>query len=119
MKALILGWDEYVVRYGGGGMDAFLQAIYCHVLRRNAAPVEIHAWEATRVTADARGTIATAILDSPASDLLQATDLYTQFLHRPSTPADRQRFTLTFEDGLTNEQAVALVLLSDEYFARL
>jgi hypothetical protein len=119
MKALVLGSDEYVVRRGGGSMDGFLQAVYGDVLHRTAASVEIHAWEATRVTANARGTIATAILDSPEADLLQAADLFPQFLRRPSTPAERQEFTLAFEDGLITEQAVALVLASDEYLGRL
>src|SRR5262249_53329174 len=117
--AQLLGSAEYFARHGGTNAG-YLAAVYQDVLNRPIDPAGASFWS-SMLTGDAssRSRVALAILQSPESDSLEVQNIYAQFLHRTPDAGGLDNFVRTLQGGTSNEQVMAIIIGSDEYFARL
>jgi hypothetical protein len=65
-----------------------------------------------------RAEVAAAVLASAEADGVKVANLYHQFLGRDPDSFGLQVFSGALQAGMTNEQVLALILGSDEYFLR-
>jgi virginiamycin B lyase len=115
LRAGILASDEYYRRHGGQP-DGFLAAIYHDTLGRAPDPFGMTAFTADlRVVT--RQQVAAAILDSPEyhQDRIQA--LYHTLLHRDPDAAGLTSWTSLLRQGIPDEDLLARMLASKEFFA--
>jgi virginiamycin B lyase len=111
-EAVILGSDEYLAHHA-----AFLAGVYADVLHRNIDDTGAQAWSQALAQGMSRADVALAILRSLESDQDEVTDSYGLLLHRRPDATGLSFFTTTLQNGLSNELAIALIAVSDEYLA--
>ncbi len=118
VKAGFLGSQEYFQDHGGSN-DSFLQAVYQDVLSRPVDPIGAAAWGAQLDAGTPRTTVAAAILASTEAenDLINA--VYVKYLHRAPDPSGMAFWLTQLQQGLRDEDFVAGVVGSPEYFSRV
>lgn len=117
VAASILGSDEYFAR-AGGTTGGFLQAIYRDVLGRELDPGGQATWGGLLAAGNSRTFVANCVLGSVESNRREVDALYQATLRRSPDASGREAFGSLLDAGASNEQARALLLGSDEYFAR-
>jgi uncharacterized protein DUF4214 len=118
LRALVLGSAEYFQNQGGGTVDGFLHALFSDALGRpldSASEVLYLALSTTQTRAE----IALDVLTSSEARAGLVTRLFDQFLHRSPSPSDLQVFVTALQSGATDENVIADLVGSDEYFANV
>jgi autotransporter-associated beta strand protein len=116
IAAMLAGSDEYYNNRGSGTVDGFLNALYSDTLNRAVDPGARQSFTQSLSFHVSRQQVATIVLGSYEykSDIVAG--FYTEFLHR-TTDAQGQNFWATkMTQGLTDEQFIALLVGSDEYY---
>jgi hypothetical protein len=99
---------------------AFVRALYKILLNRDAAPVEVAAWQQDLQSgALSRAAVSSLFLSSNEAFADAVDQNYQEFLGRIESPEERRGWVLALKSGLTRPSALPLVFLaSDEYQAR-
>jgi uncharacterized delta-60 repeat protein len=123
LTAIFLGSDEYKDRNvlsvaEISGQNDFVAALYRDVLYRYGDSGGEQAWSQLVDRGASRQAVAQTFLATPESDTDEVEDLYHRFLHRQADAAGLNGFVNTLQQGGTNEQVLAVLLGSDEYFQR-
>jgi hypothetical protein len=118
VAALIAGSQEYFMNRGGGTNAGFLKALDQDGLNR-ALDARGHAVFTAALDKGATpGEVAAVIFGSSEFAMDQVESYYQQFLHRPADSAGLEFFTNVLAQGGHDEDAIALMMASDEYFNR-
>lgn len=118
-QAILLGSNEYFVTQGGGTTAGFIQAVYGDVLGRAASAAEIQSWQQFLAAGASRQQVAAAILNSPEADAVDTQAFFQHFLNRSATPEDLTIWVNAFQHGITDEQAIAGIVSSREYWIQV
>jgi hypothetical protein len=117
LEAQIFASTEYFALVGSN--DNYVMALYTEILHRAANVLEVPLWTQPLANGASRATIALGILGSMESDLLEVQGLYPKYLRRPVDSVGQSAFVNALQQGTPDEQVAAILLGSDEYFARL
>jgi hypothetical protein len=119
LYANILGSSEYFLLPRVGGTNTgFVTAVYLDLLSRPVDSASLAAWVAALEGTTTRFQVAQTLL----SDVEYRTDLvqgwYQRFLGRGATMSEVNAWLSFFGSGATDEQIIADITGSDEYFNR-
>ncbi|HEV3082071.1 MAG TPA: DUF4214 domain-containing protein [Gemmataceae bacterium] len=116
VQAIIAGSDEYFATRAGGNIDAFLSALYSDALNRAIDPAGQSADEQALAGGMMRSTIAAVVFGSQEylQDLVQS--YYLTYLKRPPDSGGLAAFVAVMQQGTTDQQVIADILGSPEYF---
>jgi autotransporter-associated beta strand protein len=130
VASFLIGSPEYFVNRGGGTLTGFINALYLDALNRPADQNALNAWLPPLQTGVSRQQVAVTILGS--SEYLGDTveSFYERYLHRAGTTAELHAWVSAMQagsvpvfaigqHGLTDEQVIAALLGSTEYFNNL
>jgi hypothetical protein len=118
-RAAILGSAEYFLNRAGGTNDSFLASIYQDVLGRSVDPSGQANWSAQLAAGIPRTAVAMAIVSSAEAGQGLVQGYYRQFLHRDADSTGLNSFVAALQHGVRDEQIIAILVGSDEYFSRL
>jgi hypothetical protein len=116
VRASVLGSAEYFENRGGATLDGWLHALFLDVLGRPLDAQSEAFYIALAATAT-RDEIALDVLTSSEAEARLVTGVFEQFLHRSPSPSEVQAFVSALQSGATDEDVIADVVGSDEYFA--
>jgi hypothetical protein len=121
LQAVLFGSEEYFLIAKGGKStnDEFLKSFYRDALQREIDTSGILSWGQALSNGSSRTAVAAAILNSLEADRLEVTGLYAQFLRRNPDIGGLNAFTSALQQAVSNDQILAVIVGSDEYFARL
>ena len=117
LKALLIGSGEYLPTQGGGTVAGFLNALYTDVLGRPIDPVAEALYAQQLAGVATRADVALDVLTSLEARQDLVGSLYEQFLQRAADLAGLQAFTSMLGNGGTDEDVIASLVGSSEYFA--
>jgi hypothetical protein len=111
LQSILLGSQEYFVHRGGGTTSGFVNALYKDLLSRVPQAAEVAHWQG-----GSRIDIAAGVLNSPEykGDLI-ATD-YLRFLGRHVDQAGLNAWISSMNGGTADEQVLAGIVGSQEFF---
>lgn len=118
IQARILGASEYSQRKGGGSNLGYLQAIYADVLGRPVNEFDKAFFRPLFAANLTRQQIALTLLQTREADQLRVTELFRGLLRREPDIGGVSSFTDALQRGARDEQVVASIVASDEYFNR-
>ena len=116
--AQILGSPEYFASRGNNSSDGFLSAIYCDALSRSIDQGAQNNDDSALGSGVPRAAIASSVLGSTEYRSLVVRGLYLHYLRRAATSGELATWTAFMQSGGTDEQVIAAILSSPEYFAR-
>jgi hypothetical protein len=119
LASILIGSDEYFQSRGGNTNDGFLTAMYNDVLNRGVDAPGRAFFLLLLQQFTPHSTIATQIVKSNEADQVAVDSFYRMFLHRSSDSSGLNAFTNVLQAGGREEQVIAALVGSDEYFARL
>jgi hypothetical protein len=93
--------------------------VYRDVLYRTPDSGGAQTWSQALGNGVLRSTVAAAILGSPESDGNEVQGLYHTYLHRAPDPVGFAAAMSALQQGMSNEQLLAFIASSEEYFTRL
>ena len=114
IAAQILASPEYFA-LGGSTNSSWINGLYNDVLGRSPSAPESTAFLAL-IGSSSRLNVALAILNSGEAISRRVQQAFPRFLHRTATPAEQTTFVTELLGGVTDEQFLAQLLASDEYF---
>jgi hypothetical protein len=117
VAALIAGSPEYFQARGGGTADGFLGALYQDALGRPADPVGLADALQGLAAGMTPAQVADAVFHSAEYDADVVGGFYLRFLRRPADPGGLQEAVAGLLGGRRTEDALAVILGSDEYLA--
>jgi uncharacterized protein (TIGR03118 family) len=117
LEAVLIGSNEYLANRGNGTIDGFLSAAYQDILSR-PSDSGTQFWKQALANGATRTGVAGGILVSLESDHDEVQAMYRQLLGRTADQNGLAFFTNFLQQGGTNETAMAMIIASDEYFAR-
>lgn len=118
IAAMIVGSDEYFTARGGGTNDGFLSALFEDALDRAIDPATKVTFEQLLAHDMTREQIAAVVFGTVESrdDLVAQT--YLDLLDRPVDAGAQAYWAAKLADGETDQQVLAGLIASDEYFAK-
>jgi uncharacterized protein DUF4214 len=119
VEAAMIGSLEYLTNHGGGVNDGFLSAVYHDLLGRAIDPNGLAFFRQEMVAGVSRATIAVQLISSPEGRSVLVHSFYTRFLRRGADQGGAGTWTGVLQRGGRDEQVIAALMGSDEYFARL
>ncbi len=119
LAAQVFGSPEYFNSRGNGSNDGFLSALYCDVLSRSIDQVAQTLDDGALGSGAPRTAIASSALDSAEYRSHLITGFYQRYLGRAATPGEISHWTAFMSSGGTDEQVIAAIVSSQEYFARV
>jgi hypothetical protein len=114
IEAQILASPEYFA-LSGSSNPSWINRIYNDVLGRSPSAPEAATF-LTLLGSTSRLNVAQAILNSSEAAGRRVQQAFPRFLHRTAAPAEQTTFVAALLGGTTDEQFLAQVLASDEYF---
>lgn len=119
LKSFVLGSGEYLATQGAGTVAGFLSALYRDVLARRIDAAAESLYTQALAGGMTRADVALAVLTSieARQDLVQA--LYADLLDRPAGAFEVQGFVDLLANGADDEDVIAALVGSDEYFAHV
>jgi hypothetical protein len=118
LEAGILASDEYAALYTDGSLDAWLQALYAHVLGRDAADEELDGWlAAIDASGASKASVALGFLNSTEALTPRVDAYYQGLLGRGIDPTGAREWVLAIQSGVRLELIVGGIIASDEYYA--
>jgi protocatechuate 3,4-dioxygenase beta subunit len=115
----ILSSPEYYFNRGGGTNAGFLSAVYGDVLGRGIDSTGASVFGAQLASGVSPAVVAKEILFSTESEARIVNLDYLTLLHRNADPTGMNAFLGVLQQGGTNDQIIAALVSSSEYFQRL
>ena len=114
LQDTILGSPEFFARQGGTS-SAFVAALFTDLLQRPGSPAE---WAPfiTDLSSQTPAQVASLFLSSGEYDDVLVTGYFSRFLNRAPNPSELNLFATEMQGGATNEQVIASILGSAEFF---
>jgi subtilisin-like proprotein convertase family protein len=120
VEATLIGSPEYFNTRGGGTNGGFLSAVYEDVLSRPIDPTGAAAFGLLLSQGlTPRSSIASLIISSQEGLSDRVNGWYLAYLHRKADPFGLNSFVNALAHGATDQQIIADIVSSDEYFARI
>jgi hypothetical protein len=129
LEVSIISSQEYFIRRGGGTASGFLQAVYQDVLGRPPDFAGLAFWNQILANGESdedeppssakRRQVTASILMSPEATQDQVQIWYSQFLGRAADPVGTIALSRALQQGLADEQAIAVLVGSQEYLSRV
>jgi uncharacterized delta-60 repeat protein len=119
VKASILGSGEYFTSRSGGTNDGFLAALYRDVLGRAIDASGQATWGGALRAGASRQSVAQGVVTSLEADQVLVQGDYRQLLRREADSSGLSTFVGFLQRGGRDEEVLASIAGSDEYFARL
>ncbi len=116
VQAALAGSHEYFVSRGGGTNDGFLNAIYGDFLNRAPDDAGRAAWDRALATGTTTGQVAAAILNTTEYRQNLVAGFYLQYLERNADQAGLNALVNMLSAGAHDEQVLAIIVASDEFF---
>jgi hypothetical protein len=116
--AHILASPEYFASRGHDSTDGFLSAMYCDALSRPIDQIAQNNGEAALGSGASRTVIASSVLGSSEYRTLLIRGFYLRYLRRAATSSDLATWTAFMHNGGSDEQVIAAIVSSAEYFSR-
>jgi hypothetical protein len=116
LQATLLASDEYFARRGGNTIPGWLKAVYGDLLNRDVDPAGARNWSHMLGLGFSRTKVALGIVQSPEAFQVEVAQFYLQFLHRTADAGGLASFVSQMQHGATQEQVIAGILASDEFF---
>jgi hypothetical protein len=112
---------EYLQTRAGGTNPGFLDALYADAFRRAVDPTGRDGWGRLldQDPQNGRARVAQAVFGSPEFDQNLLQSLYPQLLRRPVDPTGLTVLTGALQHNVREQEVVAALVGSDEYFARM
>jgi PEP-CTERM motif-containing protein len=118
--ATLVGSDEYFENEAGATNGGFLSRAYPDLLHRAADPAALaHFGPLLDDHVLTREQVAYDIDTTNAYYQTLVSGYFPQFLRRPADPVNLSLFTAALAGGATDEQVIATLVGSDEYFSHL
>ncbi|HEV7485159.1 MAG TPA: DUF4214 domain-containing protein [Thermoanaerobaculia bacterium] len=114
IESQILASPEYFA-LGGSSNSSWINRVYNEVLGRSPSSAETSA-NLTLLGSNSRLSIALSILNSLEAASHRVQLGFPRFLHRSPTGSETSAFVAQLQGGVTDEQFLAQLLASDEYF---
>lgn len=118
-KSAMIGSLEYLYNHGGGTSAGFLSAVYYDVLGRGLDGNGQAFFGQELAAGVPRAFVAVQLINSTEGRTALVQSFYTHFLRRAADPGGEDTWRGVLEQGGRDEQVIAGVVGSDEYFARL
>jgi PKD repeat protein len=115
-RAQVLGSGEYLASLPDASNNGFVDAAYCDVLGRHADPAALDAFGHALGTGGSRAQVALAILTSAEARQNLIGGYYRRFLRRQPDAAGAAGLLAQLGAGASDEQLLAALLGSTEYF---
>ncbi len=120
LKALLLSSAEYFRTKGGGTVAGTLSAMYAYSIGHPIDATTLSALEGQVAAGTSLDAIALSLLFSTAGATNTAQMLYQTYLRRPATNAETTLVGGFLSTGqITDTAIVAILVTSDEYYAKL
>jgi PhoPQ-activated pathogenicity-related protein len=119
MDATLAGSPEYFNNRAGGTRDGFVNAIFFDVLGRPVDAATRLLYVQALASGVTTGQIATALLSSVEYAQKLVDGLYQHFLPPPADNSGRTALFNAFRNGSRDEDLIAILVESAEYFKRL
>jgi hypothetical protein len=117
LKEMLLSLPEYFINRGGDTNAGFLQALYRDVLQRVIGPAELEAESRQLQAGVARGAVVWRVLASAEAQRALVRGWHHLLLRRPAGPARMVTYVGLLGQGKQEEEVLADLVGSDEYFA--
>lgn len=117
LLAQVLGSGEYYATRGHNSPDGFLSALYCDELQRPIDQPSQQSAENALTHGTARNQLAATVLGSNEYLAKLVGGYYLRFLRRAADAAGLASWTTFLHSGGTDEQVIASLLSSPEYYA--
>jgi hypothetical protein len=117
LKEMLLGLPEYFINRGGNAYAGFLRALYRDVLQREIGPAEMVADSRQLQAGVARGAVVWRVLAGAEAHRALVRGWHHQLLRRPADPARLVTYVGFLRQGRQEEEVLADLVGSDEYFA--
>ncbi|GAC1300911.1 MAG: hypothetical protein NVSMB27_41280 [Ktedonobacteraceae bacterium] len=110
--------DEFYNGPGGGTNSGFVDALYQAILQRASDPsgAAYYTQELDNATAS-QAEVARSLLTSTEYRTLLVDNYYQQYLRRAADPGGESNYVSALTQGKTDEDAIASLVTSDEYYA--
>jgi hypothetical protein len=115
LAASVIGSAEYLATRGGGTTAGFLDALYLDVLDRPIDPAAAVALTQA-LAVKTRAAVALDVLSSVEARQRLVRGLFERFLQRSAEAVEVQTFVGVLEKGGTDEDVIAMLVGSAEYF---
>jgi hypothetical protein len=119
VQAAVLGSPEYYQAIAGGTDAGFVTALYANLLGRAPDPFGQSVFTAALAAGATRHDVAAAVAGSPEARARVVSGFYVNYLGRDPEPAGLAAWLGRVREQDTTRVALAGVLASEEYFARL
>lgn len=114
IEAQFVGSAEFFA-IAGGTNASWINSVFNDVLGRAPSAAEMTSY-ASILGSTSRTTVGLSILNSSEAESRRVQQYYARFLHRTPLASETTALTTAFLAGATNEQLIALIVGSDEYF---
>ncbi|MBV9070420.1 MAG: DUF4214 domain-containing protein [Acidobacteria bacterium] len=114
IEAQIVASPEYFA-LGGSTNSSWINRVFNEVLGRSPSGTETSAY-LTLLGSNSRLSVALSILNSGEAITRRVQQAFPRLLHRTGTPVEQTTFIAALLGGTTDEQFLAQLLASDEYF---
>jgi hypothetical protein len=118
VTAYVVSSAEYYNR-AGGSITSFLTALYHDLLGRDPDAPAAAFWSAKLRTGWSRVTVAMSIVASQEAIGVRVQGLYQRYLRRAADPAGLNAFSWDLAHGFRDEQIIAALVGSAEYFGNI
>ncbi len=118
LEAGFVGSEEYINNHSGVGSN-WVHGLYVDVLGRAPAQAEMQYWLTNLAKGEAPADVAFGFAASQEHELLRVTVAYYHYLGRNPTQAEVPYWLNLYLGGADNEQVVANIVGSQEYFQNL
>jgi hypothetical protein len=120
VASILIGSTEYFNKFGGGTNDGWLNAVSQDVLGHAFNPTDRSAFLLLLQQFTPRDRIALLVLRGNEAETDLISTYYTLYLHRPADAAGVAGWVnAVLNGGLRQEDVIARIVGSDEYFSRL
>ena len=117
VDAAIMGSPEYFQNRASNNNNIWLSAVYQDVLHRAIDAAGAKAFGVLlNQEFTPRSTVASLILGSQEAMIDRVEGYYTEFLRRPADPFGLGEYVNLMAHGATDEQVIAMIMGSQEYF---
>jgi ELWxxDGT repeat protein len=113
---ILVSSQEYFMNRGGGTSNGFLNAMYGDTLNRAPTAQEQQQFSPA-LAGIGRAQVAVRILSGPEYHQVLVRGLIQRFLNRAATDAEVQAYAQQMMGGVCDEQVIAAIVGSAEYFA--
>lgn len=116
--AVMVGSDEYFQTRASNNIESFLEALYGDALRRDTDAVGRDGFRRLLAAGVSRQLVAATVLGSLEYVQVTVRDFYHQFLSRSAETVGFDFFVAAFQRGARDEDMIAVLVSSEEFFVR-